>query len=419
MSGKLAIDGGAPVRTSPLRAGFLGASEIGEPEIEAVSGVLRSQKLFRHLLEDDESYAARLEAAYRERLGLPHALAVSGGTSALIAGLVGLGIGVGDEVIVPAYTYIATAAAVLSVGAIPVIAEIDETLTLDPDDLERHITPLTKAIIPVHMRGIPAQMDRITAVAQRHGLKVLEDVAQANGGAYRGKPLGAWGDAGAFSFQQYKVITSGEGGMLVTADRSVYERAACKCDSAKTFWMPGDDAHSFAGENMRMCELRAALGYVQLGRLDEILSRTRRLKRRIVEQLMGVPGIEAERSPDPEGDCGLAAGFFLPTAAEAQRFARALAAEGIECGTTHSDGIPDRHIYTNWHYVLNKGSADRTGFPWSPRYYSGHVEYARDMCPRSLDFLNRNVVIQVGHRWSDQDADDVAEAVLKVARAYY
>src|SRR5690606_18694139 len=142
--------------------------------------------------------------------------------TALITALVGLGIGTGDEVIVPGYTYIASAAAVLTVGAIPVIAEVDDTLTLDPRDVERKITPLTKAIMPVHMRGLPAQMDEIMAIARRHGLKVIEDVAQANGGRYKGRMLGAIGDVGCFSFQHYKVITSGEGGMVVTDDDEVY-----------------------------------------------------------------------------------------------------------------------------------------------------------------------------------------------------
>jgi len=417
---RLAIDGGRPVRSEPIPQGPHGVSEIGDEEIAAVTEVLRSRKIFRYLKSEEESYASRLEAAYREMLGVRYALATTGGTSALIAALVGLGVGTGDEVIIPGYTYIATAAAVITVGAIPVIAEIDDTLTLDPRDVERLITPLTKAIIPVHMRGLPAQMDEIMAIARAHGLKVLEDVAQANGGMYKGRMLGSIGDAGAFSFQHYKVITSGEGGMVVTNDETVMRRAACKHDSAMIFWdAQGRYGRSFAGENMRMCEMRAALGYVQFGRLAGILEKTRRYKRRVTEQIAGLPGVELVRSADPEGDCGISLGLFLPSAEEAQRFSRALRAEGVPNGTAYSDAIPDRHIYRNWEYVMNKWSMDSTGYPWDSRYYKGKVEYSPDMCPKTLDYLGRNVVVGINQRWTDEVADDVARAIRKVALAFY
>ena len=415
----LAIDGGEPVRTTPLPSGFYGPREIGEEEAAAIQDVLRRQVMFRFSLPPEESYASRLEAEYRRLTGRAHALAVNGGTSALIAGLVGLGVSTGDEVIVPGYTYIATAAAVLSVGAIPVIAEIDETLTLDCEDFERKITPLTRCVIPVHMRGLPARMDEIMAIARSHGLKVLEDVAQANGGMYMGRLLGTIGDAGAFSFQQSKIVTSAEGGMLVTDDPIVYERAAWKHDSALQFWRPGAQSNPFAGENYRMCELRAALGYTQFQRLPAILGRTRALKKRLVAGLEGTPGIKLLPVNDPEGECGIIVGFYLPTAEEAKRFSQALRAEGIKNATIYNQDIPDRHIYAYWDYVLNKWTADRTGYPWSPQFYKGNVEYSRDMCPRTLDYLGRIIMINIHHRWSDEDADDVVRAVRKVGEAYY
>ncbi len=416
---RLAIDGGTPVRTAPTPPTLHGILEVGDEEIAAVTDVLRRQQIFRFLLPDDQSYAGRFEAAYRELTGTKHALAVTGGTSALIAGLVGLGVSTGDEVIVPAYTYIATASAVLSVGAIPVIAEVDDTLTLNPADFERKITPLTRCVIPVHMRGLPAQMDEIMAIARRHDLAVLEDVAQANGGEYRGKKLGSIGDAGAFSFQHYKVITAGEGGMLVTDDEKVFRRAACRHDSAMIFWSREQDWEPFAGENNRMCEMRAAVGYVQTQRLPGILERLRALKGRIVSGIADAPGIEPLRVSDPQGDCGLAVLFYLPTADEARRFSKALAAEGIRNGTIYNQEIPDRHIYKHWDYVINKWSADRTGYPWAPQYYKGSVEYSPDMCPKTLDHLGRVVTISLGQKWSEAVADDVVAAIRKVADAYY
>ena len=170
---------------------FHGPEEIGDAEKAAVLRVLDKKRLFRYLANGiDDSEAARLEAKYRELIGVRHALAVNGGTTALIAAIVGVGVGPGDEVIVPAYTFIATPAAVLAAQGVPVICEVDESLNMDPEDFRRKITPYTKAVIPVHMRGVPARMDEILAIAKAAGIKVVEDVAQANGGMYRGRMLG-------------------------------------------------------------------------------------------------------------------------------------------------------------------------------------------------------------------------------------
>ncbi|HET6385842.1 MAG TPA: DegT/DnrJ/EryC1/StrS family aminotransferase [Armatimonadota bacterium] len=413
----LAIQGGDPVRKTPLPSGLHGIMEVGQEEIDAVTDVLRRQAIFRYLRPDEESYCGRLEQAYCEFTGKRFACAVTGGTSALISALVGLGISTGDEVIVPAYTYIATPAAVLTVGGIPVIAEVDDTLTLDPADLERKITPLTRCIVPVHMRGLPAQMDAIMDVARRHNLLVLEDCAQANGGEYHGKRLGGIGDVGIFSFQHYKIITSGEGGMVVTDDSNIYHRARYRHDSAVRFFNDEGGPEPFAGENARMCELRGAVGLTQFGRLAGILERTRAVKRRIVAGISGTPGIEIQRVADPEGDCGITVIVYLPDAGAARSFARALSAEGIGNGTIYNQGFPDRHIYKHWDYVINKWTSDRTGYPWAPQYYKGSVEYSPDMCPNTLDYLGRAVAISISQAFTDRDADDIIEGIRKVAYA--
>jgi len=416
----LALDGGTPIRTAPLPQTLHGIQEVGAEEIAAVTEVLERRQIFRFLAPEDETYAGRLEAAFRAQTGRRFALATTGGTNALVAALAGLGVGVGDEVIVPGYTFVATAAAVLLAGAIPVIAEIDDTLTLDPRDVERKITPLTRCVIPVHMRGLPCQMDELLAVARRHDLLVLEDCAQANGGTYRGRPLGSLGDAAEFSLGHHKLVTSGDGGVLATDDERVWRRACSRHDSGMGFWRPDSPGeHAFAGSNDRMCELRAAVGVVQMGRLPGILARTRALKRRLVEALRETPGVALQRVADPDGDCGIVLGLSLPSAAEAERFSAALAAEGVANGTIHNQGLPDRHVYSNWTYVLEKRSADRSGFPWAPQFYAGSVEYSRDMCPNTLDQLGRAVTIGISQRWSDADAGDVIAAVRKVAAARY
>ena len=414
---RLAIDGGPPVAKDEFPEPWLGPAEIGEEEIQAVTGALRSRRLFRHL-DPDNAYCTKLENQFRTFTGCEYALALGGGTAALICALIGIGVGDGDEVIIPGYTYIATAAAVLIAGGVPVIAEIDETLTLDSNDIERNITSRTKAVIPVHMRGIPCDMDRIMSIAKHHHLLVVEDCAQACGGFYKGPALGSIGDVGCFSFQQYKIITSGEGGMIVTHRREVFERAALRHDSAMCFWNPNDTTiEPFAGEGFRMSEMEGALGYVQFTRMASILGRTRELKARILEALCDVQGIKLHVSPDPAGDCGLTVAFLLDTAEKAKRFSEAIRAEGIPAGSIYDKGIPDRHIYCYWEYVMEKRSADTHGRPWTSPLHDPNRTYRPDMCPRTLDILGRTVTIALTQTFTDQHAEWIIDATKKVARA--
>ena len=418
MTERLAIDGGKPVRTTRLQAGFHGSNEIGEQEIQAVRDVLGKKRLFRFL--EGDSYAARLEAFYTERLGRTYALAVNGGTSALICAMFGLDLGPGDEVIIPAHTYVATAAAVIAAGAVPVLCEVDTSLNMDPVDLERQITPYTKAVVPVHMRGVPARMDEITSIAQHHGIAVLEDVAQSNGGTYKGRPLGSFGEVGCFSLQQYKIITSGEGGLLLTDDQEIYDRARMQHDCAARFWEGvGDRTYDFvvSGENYRLSELSAALAVVQCDRLDPLLAHFRSIKARIVAGIEGIDGIALQDVPDPEGDCGITLTFFLPEADLAKRFAEALNAENIGCGTIHNKAIPDRHIYAYWPFMVS-GLAEPRRAPWHSPFYQGDVKgYTRDQCPQTLDLLSRSVMLFIDQSFGMGEADQVVEGVQKVACA--
>ncbi len=416
MPERLAIEGGKPVHSGGWFSVFHGSEEFAEEEKEAVLRVLGKKRVFRFLQAGaDESEAAKLEECYKEFTGRRYALAVNGGTSALVTAVVGAGLGPGDEVIVPAYTYIATPAAVLAARAIPVICEVDSSLNMDPADLERKITPYTKAVIPVHMRGVPARMDEIMAVARKHNLLVIEDAAQANGGMYRGRMLGAIGDLGCFSLQQYKVITAGEGGMVVTDDEHFYSRCLMQHDSAVRFWKGDKTLPSFPGENYRLSELSAALALAQFGKMASILSRLRATKARVVAGLRDVPGIELQDVPDPAGDCGVAVIFFCPNADLAKRFSAALKAEGIPNGTVYDNTIPDRHIYRNWDYVLAKRGATPVNCPWSCGAYKGNVEYSADMCPQSLGYLGRAVLIGLSQRMTAEHADLIVAGVRKVA----
>ena len=424
---RLAIDGGPrAVPEGAIPYVGHGVAELDAAEEAAVLDVLRRKAVFRWQ-DAEQSYVARFEDAFARRLGARYALAVNSGTGALVTALTAAGIGPGDEVIVPGYTFIASAAAVILCGAVPVIAEIDDTLTLDPDDVARKLTPSTRAIMPVHMRGIPSQMDRLMAIAAERNLLVVEDTAQCNGGSFGGRATGTIGHLGCFSLQASKTMTAGEGGVVVTDDPQLYARAALGHDSAMAFWrkLSADhdlrlgDVPPFAGNGYRMSELQGAVAYSQLGKLDGIIATMRRRKREILQATTGAPGLRLLRVPDPAGECALSINYLLDTAEQAQRFAKALQAEGVRVGTIHNEGFPDRHIYRYWDYVLHKTPIAPGRDPWRDPRYRGHVEYAPDMCPRTLDILSRTAAVLLNQRMAEAHSALIAGAIHKVARALF
>ena len=419
---RLAMDGGSPAIREPIPAagGGLGVQCIGDAEIEVVTRLLKAGQLFRHNPDSQVRAFEREAAAW---LGVEHALMVNSGTSALVCALAGLGIGPGDEVVVPAYTYIATAAAVVAVGAVPVIAEIDDSLGLDPADLEARITPNTRAVVPVYMQGVPARIGAILDVARRHGLKVVEDCCQCVGGAYRGRKAGAWGDAGAWSLNYFKILTCGEGGLVFCNDYAVYERACFASDPALPMWMKGAMEQEgwmtepFSANCFRPSELLGGLARVQLGRLDAMLAHTRSLKRAFLCELAEPRGYRLQHVDDPDGDCGISAAILVRDAHSARRYAEALTAEGLPCGTAHNDGFPDRHIYVYWDSILAKRSHHPEASVWRHPAYAGDVTYSRESCPRTLDLLNRSLRFGFNMRMTIEHAKQMAAAVNKVDAA--
>lgn len=419
---QLAINGGTPARTRPAPPNYPGGMAIGAEEERAVVEVIRRKRLFRYYGPDaGPSKTTEFEAAFARHMGAGYARAVNSGTAALICALVGAGVGPGDEVIVPAYTWIATATAVLMVGAIPVLAEVDASLTLDPADVRRKITPLTRALMPVHMRGAPTDMDAIMAIAHEHGLAVVEDVAQANGGSYHGRRLGAIGDLGAFSLQFNKIITTGEGGVVTSNDRAMWLRASVFHDPVNE-GMGRDDVRReeipvFPGQNYRATEFLGAVGLVQLGRLESLLAAMRARKRRLKEGLQGIPGLEFRHIHDEDGDTGLTLIVFLPTAEKAVEFSAALEAEGVGTWHLYDPSHRDYHVYAHWHQILNKTSNTAANFPWAPSFYQGSVNYSKDMCPRTLDLLGRALNLDVSPLLTDEDVEEIITAFRKVAAA--
>jgi dTDP-4-amino-4,6-dideoxygalactose transaminase len=416
---KLAIDGGTPAKQRPDPPMYPGGMAIAEEEEAAVLEVLRAKRLFRYYGPGDApSKVAALEEAFIQKKGKRYAVAVTSGTASLLAGLQGIGVGPGDEVILPAYTWIASAAAVVAAGGIPIVAEVDETLLLDPADVERKITPHTKAIMPVHMRGAPCRMDELLAVAQQHDLKVIEDTAQANGGSYKGRPLGSMGDVGCFSLQFNKIITSGEGGMVVTDDESIWKRANMYHDVIGALHHGYDREELLCGMNLRMPEMSAAVSLVQLGRLDGLIHAMQERKRMLKAGMADVlqrKGLSFREIVDPDGDAAIATIFFMDSPDAAGRVVEALRAENIGAGRLYTPDKLDYHVYAHWVPIIEQRTWTADGGPW--RWARREISYSHDMCPRSLDLLGRAVHLDVSPLLTNEDVEETIEGVNRVLEA--
>ncbi len=414
---RLALHGGRKVRTTPWVSEFQGVEALGDEEKARVLAVLEKKRIFRYLADGyEDSEARQLENEYRELTGCSYALAVNAGTSALISALIGIGVGPGDEVIIPAFAWVATAAAVLEGNAVPVLCEIDDSLTLDPADLEAKITPHTKAVIAVHMRGMSCDIDPIMAVADRHGLLVVEDVAQSNGGTYKGRPLGSIGRAGCFSLQQYKIITSGEGGVVVTDSEPVWQRAAMYHDCGQNpFKYSERKIETFSGQNYRITELQAALCLGQIDRMRSIIQSMREQKRAIVAGLQEIPGVFLSSAFGTDRDLGVSAVLYISEADRVSSFAEALSAEGIPCEVIYRPERQNLHIYPFWDFLMQKRDPWGGGYPWNADAYKGQVSYAVDMCPKTLDLLGRAVQIRLNQYVTADDSEDLVQAVRKTA----
>lgn len=422
MTEKLAINGGEKAKTTPNIPMYPGGLEIGEEEKKQVLEVLENKYLFRYYGPANvPSKVKTLEERFASKMGAKHALATSSCTGALISSLVACGIGPGDEVIVSGYTFFASCASIVAAKASPVIADTDEQLTIDPDDIERKITPATKALLVVHMRGVPCDMDRIMDIAKRHNLRVIEDCAQAVGGTYKGKYLGTIGDCGCFSFQYHKTITAGEGGMILTNDDRIYDRCMSYHDTAAC-WRPDRFAEQryegelFCGSNFRMSELTGAVMLAQLDRLDYLLAKMRSHKNRIAEQIKDTKGIKVRPCHDPEGDTGICLMFYLDSKEKVSPFVEALKAEGVDAAGVFNSGIPDWHIYAHWKHVINKKAPTDVKCPWACPYHKGpEVEYDPNMNPNTLEYLGRVVHLDIPAQMTDEDCDMIAHAINKVA----
>jgi dTDP-4-amino-4,6-dideoxygalactose transaminase len=371
-----------------------GLDLIGEEEIAEVLSVLRSRHLVRYGPEDDPAFGAkvrRLEERVARLTGVEHAVAVNSGSSALLVALAGLAVGAGDEVIVPGFTYVATMSAVVYAGALPVLAEIDETLNLDPADVEARITPRTRAVVAVDMLGSPARLDELRAVTARHGVALIEDCAQAFGASYRGRAVGSLGTVGILSFNVFKTITCGDGGMLVTADPELYQRCFAMHDQGHSPHRLGIEIgqRPFLGLNFRMTELNAAVLLAQLAKLDRIREHLRAQKGLFKSLVADLPGLRFRTLPDPEGDLATHLVVLFPTAAMARQVANRLGSRVL--------ADSGWHIYSQMEHLLNRRTATMKGCPF---YCGCHPDrgagYRAGMLPRTDDLVARAMTLGIG-----------------------
>jgi len=366
---------------------------IGKEEEQEVLEVLRSRWLFRYGDEKDPAFKRKvktLEEMVEKGFGTKHALAVTSGTAALITALSALGIGPGDEVIVPGYTFIASISSIIIARAVPVLAEVDESLTLDPADVEKRITPRTKAIMAVHMLGNACDLDKLQAIAKKHKLILIEDAAQAFGASYKGKRVGTLGRIGTYSFNIFKTINAGDGGMVVTDDDELYFRAFGYHDQGHFPSRSGVEIgnRSIVGQNYRMNEITGAVLIAQFRRLGDIIERLGHIKTRMKKQLEGVPGVAFRRINDPAGECNTLLTVFLPTKEAAEK-----AAAKLGTATMNKSGW---HVYNNMEQILGKKMITDVGCPYNCKSYPCHQEYKKGMLPATDRLLERAINISVG-----------------------
>ncbi len=368
-------------------AGGPGSYVIGEEEIKEVMDVLQHGNLFRYGVPGQDGFTAKtatFEKEMAERLGFKHVVATSSGTGSLMCCLAALGIGDGDEVIVPGYTFIASISTIALMGAIPILAEIDESLTIDPTKIEPLITEKTKAIVPVHMLGNPCDMDPILEIAKKHNLYVIEDCCQAVGAMYKGKRCGTMGDMAAYSLNVFKTITAGDGGFVGTDDDMLYERSFGFHDKGHKPSRMGVEVgnRSMIGMNMRMNEVSGAVALAQGRKLDGILETLRTKKAKLKGMLQGIDGVGFRRINDP-GELGTLLTLLFDTKERADRFCEIVGTAPI--------AKSGWHVYNNMEQILNKQTASGKG-----AWVESHVTYHKHMLPQTDDILDRAVNISVG-----------------------
>jgi len=413
----LAINGGEPVRTRELPAAYLGTSVLGKEELYLLREVIETRLPFRDYGDGTPHMVNDFETLARGYFDMPYALATATGSGSFYCAMAGLGVGPGDEIIIPSFGWFTDFQAPVLLGATPVFADIDRSISMDPDDFERKITDKTKAVIVIHFQGATNDMDRILEIAAKHDIKVVEDCAQACGALYKGRKVGALGDVSCFSFQQNKIMTTGDGGLLLAKDPKIFERAVRFHDLGGV--RPALEKQlndqlqyeQFCGSQFRMNEFTGAVGLAQLGKLDSaILDKTRKHFRYLKDRTMAeCVGMEYRHTGDDGGDAGIAFYMDLGTPERGKWFAEALSKEGIRVGPSSSCCNLLR-----MGFVQNKQQVHSALPPFGAGWPGENVEYSPQLCPNTDMIHSSMVAVALVPGFSQEDVEDIAAGIIKV-----
>jgi 8-amino-3,8-dideoxy-alpha-D-manno-octulosonate transaminase len=389
---------------------------FGDEEKKEIADVLETGVLFRYEFAEQRKGIYKVkefEEKFAAYCGSKHAQAVTSGTSALKVALTALGVGPGDEVITQGFTFVATWEAILEVGAIPVFSEIDQTLNMDPEDLEKKISSKTKCIIPVHMLGSAARIHEILAIADRHNIPVLEDTAQAAGGKIDGKALGTFGKCGTFSFDSVKTMTTGEGGMIITDDEKLWRDMSEYQDHGHDHIANpggrGGEKRNFIGFNYRMMELQGALGIAQLGKLDYMVEQQKMHKNKLKEAASAIPGVIMRDIPDPAGDSATFFAFILTDKEQCQRVNGHLKDKGVGAINFSENSW---HYYPEWEHLLNGSSLTHSGWPFKTPDNKRRVVYSPDILPKSAAIMERTLVYPISVKMDGNKLKEICDALV-------
>jgi 8-amino-3,8-dideoxy-alpha-D-manno-octulosonate transaminase len=390
---------------------------FGAEERKEVNDVLETGILMRYGFDGPRKgiwKSKELETAICSRFGSSYAQLTSSGTAALTTAMAALGIGAGDEVIMPAFTFVASFEAVLSMGAIPVLVDIDSSLTLAPDAVKAAITAKTKCIMPVHMCGSMADLDALKAICEAHKLILLEDACQSIGGTYKGKALGTIGDAGTFSFDFVKTITCGEGGVVMTNNKDVYIKSDAFTDHGHDHLGVdrGADLHPFLGYNFRISELHAAVGLAQIKKLDTFLGLQKKNNQILRSYIEQVPGVSFRTVPDPEGDSYSFLSWFLPTQAHTEKAIEALKTAGILAGNFY-------WYANNWHYIRKWDhlKTAKSLYALSEAQQNALTQLQTNAFEKSDAIMSRCISTAISLTWTEAQIHEKGTQMLAVLKA--
>jgi 8-amino-3,8-dideoxy-alpha-D-manno-octulosonate transaminase len=381
-----------------------GVELFGQEERKEVNDVLDTGILFRYNHDNERKgiwKAKELEKSIEDFTGAKHCHFVSSGTAAVYAGMAACGIGLGDEVIVPPYTFLATIEAVMFAGGVPVFAEIDETICLSPEGIRKAITPKTKAIALVHMCGAIGHIEEILKICEEHNLVLIEDSAQALGATYKGKHAGTFGKVGCYSFDFFKVVTAGEGGAIVTNDTQLYKNVDTFSDHGHDHIgaLRGMENHPNMGLNFRTSELHAAVGLAQMKKLNKILSIQKANQARLKAVIKEFPQLELRNIPEEEGDSCTFLCFFGPTEEKTRSIMKAFAAEGVDSCAYWYDNM--YHFIKNWDHIQNLKSLNKLPVHELPK----PQDYTNLSLPKSYDIVSRLISMTVKVAWTEEELD--------------